>query len=191
MTYKDQSSPRPSWVAEAFAQLTDGAFEGAIERFSQGLAAEPKQAAAYQGRALACVQLKRWSEAIADFATAKRLNPDDLENWLGLGMSLAMDHQIYEAIDVFEKLLAAHPDYARGHLQLGVLYLQLCATAKGRQHLERALACRPSLAERRLIERVFKEQEALDRKRYYRPDFEALRARRHSRKAVGINGLAG
>ena len=163
----------------AQALLHTGAFDDAMSRFSECLSLNPACAAAYQGRAIAHFQCKEWALAMADFTEAKRLDADDPENWVGLAMSLAMDNRIYAAVALFEDLLARRPDYARGHLQLGLLYYQLQATHKGRECLERALTCRPSLAERRLIARVLGEQQQLDHKRYYRPDFEALhRSRR-------------
>ena len=163
-------------LSAAQALLSAGALQEAVHGFSACLESEPANAAAYQGRALAHFQLQRWSAAIADFTRAKELQPADNENWVGLGMSLAMESRIYEAIDVFEALLAAQPDYVRGRIQLGLLYYQLAAISRGRQQMERALAARPSVAERRLIERTLREQKHLDRTRYYRPDFEALNA---------------
>ena len=171
------TTERTEELAAADASLSEGAFERAVELFTEALERVPKLAAAYRGRALAHFQLKRWVEARADFARARELDPEDLESWVGLGMSLAMANEIYPAIEVFETLLANHPDYARGHLQLGLLYYKLCVTSKGRAHLEQALASRPTLAQRRQIEQVLGEQARLDRGRYYRPDFAALRAR--------------
>jgi hypothetical protein len=55
------------------------------------------------------------------------------------------------------------------------LHLKIGAIAKGKDLLNEALRRRPSLAERRGIEAALAEQEKLDKKRYYRPDFEALR----------------
>lgn len=170
--------PLASLRAQAAAQLRDGQWEDAVETFSACLALDLQDAASLQGRAMARFQLQQWAEAIADFRAAKARHPDDLENWVGLGMSLAMDHQVYPAIATFEELLAAHPDYVRGHLQLGLLYLQLGIIPKGRRQLEQALACRPSAPDRRLIESTLREQSKLDRKRYYRPDFDALARQR-------------
>ena len=164
--------------AQATAQLRDGLFDEAVSTFSACLALETQDAASLQGRALARFQLKQWSAAIEDFRAAKSLNPGDPENWVGLGMSLAMENQIYPAIETLEGLLAAHPDYVRGHIQLGLLYLQLGLIPKGRQQLQQALAHRPTLAQRRFIEAALKEQDKLDPKRYYRPDFEALHRQR-------------
>ena len=169
-------------MKQAYDQLQEGQFEEAVETFSASLAIDPREPKALRGRGLAYLQLKRWSSATTDFEAARTLTPDDPDNWVELGISLAMDDQIYPAIDVLEKLLARQPKYARAHLELGLLHLRLGAIPKGRQQLQQALACRPTLAERRLIESVLREQDQLDRKRYYRPDFEALRRQRQEQR---------
>ena len=160
----------------AFSQMKRGEFEEALASFDLHIAAHPADAFALQGRGLDHFRLKHWAKAIADFSKAKELNPDDLENWIGLGLSLAADLQIHPALDVLETLITAHPDFARGHIQLGLLYFRLCITAKGRRHFELARSCRPTVAERCLMEATLKDQDRLDRKRFFRPDFEALRA---------------
>ena len=162
-------------MREAFQKLSGGYFEDAREAFTHCLLLESNEARAYAGRGMTHFQLKDWSSAVHDYQKAKELHPEDLENWIGLGMSLAMENKIYEAIEVFETLLAAHPDFARGHVQLGQLYYRLGVISKGHAQMDLALASRPSLEERRLIEELQKEQKALDKKRLYRPDFEALR----------------
>ena len=159
----------------AEARLSAGAFEAAVEMFTLCLEQDPAEVRASQGRAMAQFQLKRWAMAADDFRRAQALNPEDLESRLGLGMSLTMNHRIYEGIDTLEALVAAHPRYVRGRIQLALLYYRLCVTAKGREQLAQALAERPTLTERRQIEHILREQRALDERRYYRPDFEALR----------------
>ena len=162
-------------MREAFQKLRDGYFEDAREAFTHYLLLESNEAQAYAGRGMAHFQLKEWSSAARDYQKAKELQPEDLENWIGLGMSLAMENKVYEAIEVFETLLAAHPDFVRGHAQLGQLYYRLGIISKGHAQMDLALASRPSLEERRLIEELQKEQKTLDKRRFYRPDFEALR----------------
>ncbi len=171
-------------LERANAQLQEGYFENAVEAFSEFLLSEPREAEAYRGRALAHFQLKSWTAAVSDFGRAKELNPDDPENWVGLGISLAMANQIYEAIDVFEGLLAKFPHYVRGHIQLGNLYYRLGIITKGHRQMDLALTCRPSLPERRMIEQLKKEQQALDKKRFYRPDFEELRLRNRTSQGM-------
>ncbi|GEM_PF-868629 len=160
---------------QACRKLRDGAFEDAVEGFTHYLRLESAGAEAYYGRGAAYFQLKKWSWAADDFKKAKELNPEDRESWTGLALSLAMLNKIYEAIEIFETLLANHPDYVRGRIQLGQLYYRLGIISKGHVQMDLALNARPSLEERRLIEQLQKEQKALDKKRYYRPDFEALR----------------
>ena len=155
--------------------LTEGYFENAIEAFSECLLLDEREEKAYQGRALANFQIKNWHQAISDFRKAKELDPEEPENWVGLGMSLAMVNQIYDAIDVFDELLKKYPNFVRGHIQLGSLYYRLGVIKKGHEHMDLALASRPSLQERRTIEQFQKEQKLLDKKRSHRPDFEGLR----------------
>ncbi len=167
-------------LEQANTYLKEGDFERAVEGFTASLSSELKSVpalagSALRGRGIAYFQLKNWKDAISDFSKARDLDPEDLESGVGLGMSLAMDLQIYPAIDVLETLLQKHPDFVRGHIQLGFLYFRLAIIAKGRAHLEQALTSRPTLTERRLIEKTLKEQKQMDKKRFYRPDFEALR----------------
>jgi len=175
-------APLKEILDKAQAHLAEGYFENAIEVFSEYLLIEPNEPEAYQGRALANFQVKNWNAAISDFKRAAELNPEEPENWVGLGMSLAMVNQIYEAIDAFEALIAKHPGYVRGHIQLGSLYYRLGIIKKGHEQMDLALASRPSLAERRMIEGFKKEQRVLDKRRFYKPDFEELRRRNKTSK---------
>jgi len=162
---------------QAYEHLRGGYFEDAVEAFSKCILLEPiepAEAKIYSGRGAAYFQLKKWKLAIADFEKARQLDVKDSENWLGLALSLAMDNKIYEAIDVYEALLAGNPRFVRAHIQLALLYYRLGVITKGHRQLDIALASVPSLNERRIIEGLKKEQLTLDKKRYYRPDFEAL-----------------
>ncbi len=162
-------------LEQAYARLKDGYFEEAVELFSAYLLSAPDQAQAYAGRGSAYFQLHKWPSAASDFLKAKELDASDAEHWIGLAMSLAMENKIYEAIGVFEALLSDRPQHVRAHIQLAQLYYRLGVITKGHKQLDAALASRPSLVERRTIEELKKEQLALDKRRYYRPDFEALR----------------
>ncbi len=170
-------------LQQAYGQLKEGYFEDAIEAFSDCLLLEPGEARAYYGRGMAHFQLKKWDAAVPDFQKAKEFNPEDPENHIALATSLAADNKIYEAIEVFEALLQKQPQYVRAHIQLAELYYRLGVITKGHRQLDIGLASRPSLAERKIIEQLKKEQMTMDKKRYYRPDFEALR--QQNRNASG------
>jgi len=175
-------------LQEAVQQLNAGRFEEAVEAFSAVLRINAGMAEALRGRGLASMQLRRWSQAAADFRAATAAAPDEADNWVDLGVCLALEDHIYPALEVFEALLAKQPDCVRGHLELGLLYLRLGAIPKGRQQLRQALASRPSLAHRRAIESILEQQNKLDHKRFYRPDFEALNQQRQGSSKVGWLG---
>ena len=161
-------------MEQAYAQLQEGQFEAAVETFSASLALGPRTSQALRGRAQAYGRLRRWSLAAADFEAARDLDPNDTDAWADWGISLAHNQQIYPAIDAFDALLAKHPMCVRGHMELGKLYLQIGAIPKGCQQLQQALAYQPTLEQRHAIEALLHEQQKLDKKRAYRPDFEAL-----------------
>jgi len=179
-------------IKQAYEYLAGGYFEDAVEAFSKCVLLEPikpPEAKVYSGRGRAYFQLKKWKFAIADFEKAKKLDTEDPENWLGLALSLAMDNKIYEAIDVYETLLTANSQLVRAHIQLALLYYRLGVIGKGHRQLDIALVSRPSLAERRMIEELKKEQLVLDKKRYYKPDFEALREQNRAGSFGFLKGI--
>ncbi len=162
-------------MIQANAQLNVGHFKEAIKSFSSCLAHNPNEMRALRGRARLNLQLKNWNLAMVDFEAAKELNPTDSENWLGLGMCLSMESKVYEAIKIFEELIARQPDYSQGYIQLALLYLKVGAISKAKEQLLKALDCPISLKERQVIESMLLEQGKLDKNRYYRPDFELLK----------------
>ena len=171
----ERAGSQQTMLDQGLEQLQAGRFEEAIDSFTACLAVYPETAKAVLGRGIARFQNKDWKAAEVDFRRAKDLDRQDPESQIGLGMTLAMQNQIYPAIDVMEKLIVQFPNFVRGYIQLGMLHTKIGAIPKGRGYLEQALTHRPSLAERQFIESTLKEQSKLDQKRYYRPDFEALR----------------
>jgi len=82
--------------------------------------------------------------------------------------------RIYEAIGELETLIGEHPAFLPGYIHLGLLHFQIGAIAKGREFMNQALSRASTLEEKGKISAVLREQDRLDRNRYYRPDFEAL-----------------
>ena len=161
-------------MKQGYEQLQEGASAEAQETFSAALAIEPKSPGALRGLGIAFFQLKQWPSATNAFRKARDLAPEETDNWVDLGVSLAMDTQTYPAMEVFETLLARYPACIRGHVELGLLYLRLGAIPKGRQQLEKVLAYRPTPAQRQFVQSILNDQIKQDKKRAYRPDFEAL-----------------
>lgn len=175
---KDLSDSQQAMMDQGFKHLREGRYEDAVDAFTACLAVYPETAKAAQGRAIARFQIKDWKKAEQDFRRAGELNPKDPESRIGLGVSLAMQNKIYPSLKVLETLLVDFPNFVRGYIQLGLMQIKIGAISKGREYLAQALQHRPSLEERHLIESSLKEQETLDAKRYYRPDFEALRRKK-------------
>lgn len=165
-----------SRISRGTARLQEGLFDDAVDAFTAALTETPNDPRALQGRAMARFQMKDWVAAETDFAAAKKADESDPRNWSGLALSQAMQNKVYPALALFEDLLVRWPDFTEARIQLGLLCLKIGAIAKGRDHLRDALNTRPTLAQRRLIESTLKEQEKLDANRYYRPDFERLKA---------------
>lgn len=172
-------------VQQGYEHLNDGALPEALDTFSAALAIEPDAPNALRGRGLVQMQLKHWRDAAEDLRRARDLAPEEADLWVELGMSLAMDGRVYPALEVFETLLATHPTCVRGRLEMGLLYLRLGAIPKGRQQLEEALTHRPTPAQRQAVQSILNEQRKLDRKRSYRPDFDALQKQRARRPRTG------
>jgi tetratricopeptide (TPR) repeat protein len=145
-------------LEQAFEELQTGSYKAAVGTFTACLALSPHEANAFRGRGTTHFETKNWGAAQADFHRAKELNPEDPENWIGLGLSLAMDLQIYPAIEVMQELLRQQPDYLRAHLMLGLLHLRHGADQKGRDYLQKALALSPSLQEKQFIESQLNRQ---------------------------------
>ncbi len=173
-------------LTEAYGRLKEGYFEEAVEAFSNFILLDSEEARGYYGRGMARFRLKKWEAAASDFRKAQQLRPEDPENDVALATSLAAGNKIYEAIAVFEDLLKRNPRYVRAHIQLAQLYYRLGVIAKGHRQLDVALAARPTLSERKTIEDLKNEQLALDKKRYYRPDFEELRRQNRAASAGGL-----
>src|SRR2546421_429981 len=130
-------------LEQGFSHLREGQFEEAAEIFLTCQVVAPRDDRSYRGRGLAHLQLKEPMLAEADFAAARNLNHTEPENWMGLGLSLVMQNKIYEAIKVYEDLLAWNPDHIQGHLQLGLLQFKIGAIVNGREYFKRALGLHP------------------------------------------------
>lgn len=78
-----------------------------------------------------------WQEALA-------LRPDSGDARYNYALTLKADNRFKEAAGELEKLLAVHPDEARAHLTLGILYADpVRDIPRARQHYQRVLQLDP------------------------------------------------
>jgi Tfp pilus assembly protein PilF len=97
---------------------------------------------------------------------------------LAKAQELLANAQVYEAIRELETLIQERPDHFQAYVHLGFIHFKLAAIAKGRECMQKALALAPSEEDKNKILLILKEQDKLDKGRYYRPDFDALRKKK-------------
>lgn len=88
----------------------------------------------------------RTPEAIAEFETALRLQPDDADALASLGNSLTAAGRLDEAVARLTAALRLKPALAEAHLNLGVALDRLGRSEDALPHYETALRFKPALA---------------------------------------------
>ena len=147
----------------------------AIERFNACLLEEPGLAPALEGRGAAHFKLEQWPEAEADFAEVLKAAPGNSEARLGYALCLIRQESVPKGLDLMESLVAEEPNFVRARINLATLYFKLGVPKKGREQMAEAQKRHPSPEQRHEIDSCLKEQNKLDQKRIYRPDFQALK----------------
>ena len=94
-------------------------FSGAIAKYEQAVALEPKFAYACYGWGYALLQLKRPEEAIGKFEQAIRIDPNYAYAYNGWGGALSDLKRPEEAIGKFEQAIRIDPNYAYAYYNWG------------------------------------------------------------------------
>ncbi len=113
----------------------------------------------------------RLSEAIENLKRAIEVDSQSIEAHLDLGIALAIDTQVYQAIDVFEAALALSPNDFMVNFKLAELYLRLSVPEKGRQYLRTAMEACSNAEERQLVRALMSQEADREKRRIYRPTF--------------------
>lgn len=111
------------------------------------------------------------SEGIENLRHAVEADPDSIEAYLYLGIALAVDAQIYEAIDAFEAALALSPTDFMVNLKLADLYFRLSVPEKGRKYLRTAIEASSTPQERELVRALMSQEAEREKRRIDRPSF--------------------
>jgi tetratricopeptide (TPR) repeat protein len=99
---------------------------------------------AHYSLGLATFAARSFKAATAAWETAIAIRPDSSDARYNFALTLKAAGHMPEAADELEKLLALHPDEARGHLTLGNLYAeQLADKPRARRHYQRVLQLDP------------------------------------------------
>ena len=117
------------------------------------------------------LERNRLSEAIEGFRQAIDADSHLIDAYLYLGIALAMDAQVYDAIDMFEAGLALSPKHFMLNLKLADLYFRLSVPEKGHKYLAAATEAISTPQERQLARTLISQETDREKRRIYRPSF--------------------
>jgi tetratricopeptide (TPR) repeat protein len=113
---KVEAKPRPrpptlkQRLAEARRLRESNRSEQALDLYGRIVADEPENVEALAGRGLCYFDLEQYAPAEASLQEALRLSPTQADALLGLAETCRVQGRKAEAIALFERYLAAHPE---------------------------------------------------------------------------------
>ncbi|HUR58582.1 MAG TPA: tetratricopeptide repeat protein, partial [Opitutaceae bacterium] len=126
--------------------LRGGFVPAAAVRFEAAAAIAPNDATARFGLGLACAQLDRADDALANYRAAVELQPDFPAARVELGLMLLARDQPAEAEMHFRAALASQPNFGLAHLGAGRAQTRLGRHEEAAGSFERAVALLPNHA---------------------------------------------
>jgi tetratricopeptide (TPR) repeat protein len=123
--------------------LDDKRYSDAIQSFTQGIAADPKDYSLHFNLALAYSLMGKNAEAIPEYKKTLALKPDLYEAELNLGISLLREKQPAEAALYLTPAVAQNPKEYRANYYLATALLGTGEFAKAEQSYAAALAINP------------------------------------------------
>lgn len=111
------------------------------------------------------------ANARSSFEKVVAAHPDFADGHIGLGVAHALEHQVYPALEHLERATELDPDSFHAHFKLGQFYFLLRVPKKGYDEMARALALTGSLAERRLVAQLLREERQREKNSVSRPSW--------------------
>ena len=151
-----QSQPTTNYLVEGDTLLRSGATELALQKFMEGVAADPANRATLQKRCIeAYMRMGKKAEAAEVNAQLLKEHPDDTDG-LAFGATILLDQgNVTGAIAQLRQVLERVPDNPVAHLDLGRAYEAQGDLAAARREIEEAIALRPDFTRARLaLERL-------------------------------------
>jgi Flp pilus assembly protein TadD len=115
-----------------------------MENYERSAALQPNDAQTYLYMGKALSLLKRTDESVRDLRHALELDGANWEAHYALGGELGMHGQIAEAKAEFQQVVRLRPQFAMGHLNLGVALLKLSDPEGARGQFAETLRLDPS-----------------------------------------------
>ncbi|HLW48122.1 MAG TPA: tetratricopeptide repeat protein [bacterium] len=120
MSVKD---PSPH-IALGEERRAAGNLDGALEAFTQAVAAAPSSALAHNKLGTVYVDLQRWDDAFSEFSKAVQLDPRHAPAHSNLGNVYRERGRLDEAVVCYQRAISTDPDYWVAHQNLGVVLKQ-------------------------------------------------------------------
>jgi len=130
------------YAAQGFA--ISGNYERAVKEFRAVAAIVPQMARVHYNAGQSLIRLNRLNEAEKEFRQELAINPSDELSKYHLAFTL-LEQKIQpdEAFNLLNEAIAAKPDYADAHYQLGKVLIERGETEKAIAHLEIAAKSEP------------------------------------------------
>jgi tetratricopeptide (TPR) repeat protein len=139
----------PAQAALADLYRREGRGAEALDALREAVRAQPDDASAHRGLAVALAQEKSFPEAEKEFRAALALDPNDWESLTGLGNVLDATGRPEEAIAEHRAALDRNPTYAPAHYNLGCVLFKQRLLGEAAREFRDALKSDPGLAEAR------------------------------------------
>ena len=111
---------------EALAQMKSGRYGEAIDLLNNYISARPQQAEGYNLRGLAYEQRGQYEQAVYDFRSARKLEPENSDIRNNLAKATEQWYKlIYNEIEGYKREIAVNPSRPENYLQIGKLYKNL------------------------------------------------------------------
>ncbi len=107
----------------------------------------PNKPIGYNNRGIAYAARGRTDEAVKEFKTALRLNPDYAEAHYNLGIAYLAQGRIDEAVNEYQAVLKLNPDHYNAYNNLGHAYLSKGQYDLAIEQLQAGLRMKPDYAE--------------------------------------------
>jgi membrane associated rhomboid family serine protease/Flp pilus assembly protein TadD len=118
----------------------------AIDRYKRAEQLDGRDERPHEGLAGAYLQQRRFSDAIAEYNQALRLNPDSVPAQLGLAAAYQANGDLAKAQKIFENILGKNPRDAGAQEALGDLLAGQKLYQQATEHYQQALRLSPRMA---------------------------------------------
>ena len=131
-------------ISQGYDDFSNHSYATAAMRFSQAVAADPKNADAHMMLGAAYYWLGQVDESLKEYQVSLKLNPNSAQLYILQGISLAYEDRDQEAYQAFLKAIALDPNRPDSFMDLASLEESLGKISDALDHLRRAVALSPS-----------------------------------------------